>query len=274
MTTRSRAELAQSYPPHLLHPAPATGTTGSAWKPWDVRMVQDGVTTVGMTSGARSSNMSDAFRSDERIRNDGTNNFFCPPAGSRGLPDPPARPRRADQTAAGAASRDPTPSPSSAPTSRRMPPSLDPPAYSASTLLASLRGRGEQRPPFLSGAGTAASGVAPSYPQLRPNARDPVREEDGFRQELRCRPQPRQAPSEDHRGRRGDDRNTAGGDALSTGCSRIGLHEVDNEGRAEESARREWWAGSPVSESLGSQPASENEGYLNREDEPLRVVSL
>ncbi|CAM9383187.1 unnamed protein product [Scytosiphon promiscuus] len=270
-TARSGVEQANSYPPHHLHPAPTPASAGSAWIPWNNGMVWHAATTVGKASGARSSKMPDAPLSDEHIRRNGQRHPCRHPADSWGWREPTARTTRVD-----AVRKDPRPSPPFTPSSRRAPPPslpLNHPALSASSLLASLRGRGAERYPSPASAGLTARGAVPSYPQLRPTACSTAREEEEIRQDVRPRPEPRQAPSDDDGGRHGDDGNSAVCDAFWTRRGGDDLRPMDTDGRSED--RREWWAGSASWEGVDSQPSTEDGGAsLNRKDQPLRVVSL
>ncbi|CAM9099300.1 unnamed protein product [Ectocarpus sp. 4 AP-2014] len=245
LSVQTRIGLAQSHP---YHSAPADGGQAPApehaWKPWGSRGNATGgtATTAAMTSGARSSTISDAFHPGGRARHEdsedqpGDHCQWQDHATSRG--------RDRNGLSPSAAIWPPPP------------PLRPPPLVSVAALRASLRGPGGQRSPS-PGVGSIGVGSKPSV-QPRAHARSP-KGLDNSRARARPRPRPRRAPSEDDY-----DRGAGNGEAskLSTGD---GVGEGVECGSDEEGG--EWWAGGGEMQDLNSKPSG-------LQDTPLHVVSL
>ncbi|CAM9716409.1 unnamed protein product, partial [Ectocarpus fasciculatus] len=258
LSVQTRTGLAQSNP---YHSAPADGgqvpAPEDAWKPWGSHGNATGgtATTAAMTSGARSSTMSDAFHPGGRARHQDSEDQ----PGDHCLRQDHATRRTRDRNGL---------SPSAA-ILPPPPPLRPPPLVSVAALRASLRGPGGQRSP----SPTVGSLGVGSEPFLRPrrHARSPKGVDDSCAG-ARSRPQPRRAPSED-----GCDRGAGNGDAadmLSTGDGggNDGVREGVECGSEEEGG--EWWVGGCERQGLDGEPSGLHEGANLRQDTPLHVVSL
>ncbi|CAN0521418.1 unnamed protein product [Ectocarpus sp. 12 AP-2014] len=245
LSVQTRIGRAQNHPYHY---APADGGQAPApehaWKPWGSRGNAAGgtATTAAMTSGARSSTISDAFHPGGRARHEdsedqpGDHYRWQDHATSRGrdrnglspsaaiLPPPPLRP---------------------------------PPLVSVAALRASLRGPGGQRSPSPA-VGSTGVGLKPSV-QPQTHTRSP-KGLDNSRAGARPRPQPRRAPSEDD-----CDRGAGNGEAANKLSTGDGVGEGVECGSDEEGG--EWWAGGGEMQDLNGKPSG-------LQDTPLHVVSL
>lgn len=249
LSVQTRIGLAQS---HSYHSAPADGGQAPehAWKPWGSRGNATGgnATTAAMTSGARSSTISDAFHPGGRARHEDSEDQ--PGDHCRWQDHATSRGRDRNVLSPSAAILPPPP------------PLRPPPLVSVAALRASLRGPRGQRSPSPA-VGSIGVGSKPSV-QPRAHARSP-KGLDNSRAGARPRPQPRRAPSEDD-----CDRGAGNGEAaikLSTGDGggNDGVGEGVECGSDEEGGER--WVGGGEMQDLNGKPSG-------LQDTPLHVVSL
>lgn len=292
---RAGVGLAQSYPPHFADPAAARGgpamtSNQNTWSHSGNQgsMARGVATTAAMTSGgARSSTMSDVFFSGSRVPRAHDEHPYHAHSADVWLRQETAPTTRRDHPAAAAATVTGqtfhTPSTAFEPPrpGHPPPPIPPPPPLSASSLRESLRRPGGQRPP------SPAAAAAEPNPSLRSRPHDVspvglgdrrvrlaerrVGFDDGHRQEVRPRPQPRRAPSEDSSSGRRDQRGEADSDGRSTHGSSGGSKEDMGE----------WWAGGSPRQGVngkssfdGESSAGDEEGASRRQDTPLHVMSL
>ncbi|CAB1105148.1 unnamed protein product [Ectocarpus sp. CCAP 1310/34] len=246
LSVQTRIGLAQSHP---YHSGPAAGgqtpAPEHAWKPWGSRDNATGgtATTAAMTSGARSSTISDAFHPGGRALHEESEDH--PGDHCRWQDHATSRGRDRNGLSPSAAIVPPPP------------PLRPPPLVSAAALRASLRGPGGQRSPSPA-VGSIGVGLKPSA-QPRAHARSP-KGLDNSRAGARPRPQPRRAPSEDD-----CDHCAGNGEAAIKLSTRDGVGEGVECGSDEEGG--EWWAGGGEMQDLNGKPSG-------LKDTPLHVVSL